>query len=60
VHRSAALFGKSVVVDIESGGGEVLAAGFLVGVGSRYAGGCTSDRGGAAFRAARSARWSPL
>jgi len=41
----AALLGQPVVPDISAGWGEVLAAGFLVGIGTRYAGGCTSGHG---------------
>lgn len=41
----APLIGYSVVPDIAAGWGEVLAAGFLVGIGTRYAGGCTSGHG---------------
>lgn len=41
----AALLGYPVVPDIAAGWGEVLAAGFLVGIGTRYAGGCTSGHG---------------
>ena len=41
----AALLGRPVVPDIAAGWGEVLAAGFLVGIGTRYAGGCTSGHG---------------
>jgi len=41
----AALLGHPVVPDIAAGWGEVLAAGFLVGIGTRYAGGCTSGHG---------------
>lgn len=41
----AALLGHAVVPDIAAGWGEVLAAGFLVGIGTRYAGGCTSGHG---------------
>jgi len=42
---TAALLGRPVVPDIAAGWGEVLAAGFLVGIGTRYAGGCTSGHG---------------
>jgi len=41
----AALLGHPVVPDIAAGWGEVLSAGFLVGIGTRYAGGCTSGHG---------------
>ncbi|MCP1172291.1 YeeE/YedE family protein [Ralstonia chuxiongensis] len=41
----AALLGHPVIPDIAAGWGEVLAAGFLVGIGTRYAGGCTSGHG---------------
>ncbi|TXD56704.1 YeeE/YedE family protein [Ralstonia sp. TCR112] len=41
----AALLGHPVVPEIAGGWGEVLAAGFLVGIGTRYAGGCTSGHG---------------
>jgi uncharacterized membrane protein YedE/YeeE len=37
--------GATVQVDIRAGWGEILAAGFLVGIGTRYAGGCTSGHG---------------
>lgn len=40
-----ALLGHPVVPEIAAGWGEVLAAGFLVGIGTRYAGGCTSGHG---------------
>ncbi|MHA6913466.1 YeeE/YedE family protein [Ralstonia pseudosolanacearum] len=41
----AAAFGRPLVPDIGAGWGEVLAAGFVVGLGTRYAGGCTSGHG---------------
>ncbi|MGM3275324.1 YeeE/YedE family protein [Ralstonia sp. 24A2] len=41
----AARLGQPVVSDISAGWGEVIAAGFLVGIGTRYAGGCTSGHG---------------
>jgi uncharacterized protein len=41
----ASLFGTPAIADIQSGWGEILAAGFLVGIGTRYAGGCTSGHG---------------
>lgn len=41
----ATLPGRPPVVEIEAGWGEVLMAGFLVGIGTRYAGGCTSGHG---------------
>jgi len=41
----ASLFGMPAHADIEAGWGEVLVAGFLVGVGTRYASGCTSGHG---------------
>ncbi|CAJ0869683.1 hypothetical protein R1479_01629 [Ralstonia mannitolilytica] len=41
----AAALGHAVVPDISAGWGEVLIAGFLVGIGTRYAGGCTSGHG---------------
>ncbi|WP_439890068.1 YeeE/YedE family protein [Ralstonia sp. 25C] len=41
----AAVLGHPVVPEIAAGWGEVLAAGFLVGIGTRYAGGCTSGHG---------------
>ncbi|MGD7104739.1 YeeE/YedE family protein, partial [Ralstonia pseudosolanacearum] len=37
--------GRPLVPDIGAGWGEVLAAGFVVGLGTRYAGGCTSGHG---------------
>ncbi len=42
---AAALLGQPAVPDIEAGWGAILAAGFLVGLGTRYAGGCTSGHG---------------
>ncbi|AYB52562.2 YeeE/YedE family protein [Ralstonia solanacearum] len=41
----AAAFGRPLQPDIEAGWGEILAAGFVVGLGTRYAGGCTSGHG---------------
>lgn len=41
----ATLLGKPAVADIQAGWGEILVAGFLVGLGSRYASGCTSGHG---------------
>jgi uncharacterized membrane protein YedE/YeeE len=41
----ALLVGAPPVVDISASWGEVLAAGFLVGIGTRYASGCTSGHG---------------
>ncbi|WP_197323172.1 YeeE/YedE family protein, partial [Ralstonia solanacearum] len=41
----AAAFGRPLQPGIEAGWGEVLAAGFVVGLGTRYAGGCTSGHG---------------
>ena len=41
----AGLLGKLAVVDIRASWGEVLVAGFLVGLGTRYANGCTSGHG---------------
>ncbi|AOY96793.1 YeeE/YedE [Cupriavidus sp. USMAA2-4] len=41
----AALSGHAVHPDIESGWGEVLLAGLLVGLGTRFASGCTSGHG---------------
>jgi uncharacterized membrane protein YedE/YeeE len=41
----AAALGHAVVPDISAGWSEVLIAGFLVGIGTRYAGGCTSGHG---------------
>ena len=41
----AALLGKPAHADIDAGWGEILIAGFLVGVGTRYASGCTSGHG---------------
>lgn len=40
-----ALFGHRVAPEIDAGWGEILAAGFLVGLGTRYASGCTSGHG---------------
>ena len=39
------LFGKPAIADIQASWGEILAAGFLVGLGTRYASGCTSGHG---------------
>jgi len=41
----ASLLGNPLVPDIEAGWGEILVAGFLVGIGTRYASGCTSGHG---------------
>jgi uncharacterized protein len=41
----AGLLGKSTAIDIQAGWGEILIAGFLVGIGTRYASGCTSGHG---------------
>jgi uncharacterized membrane protein YedE/YeeE len=41
----ASLAGRPAAVDIQAGWGQVLVAGFLVGIGTRYAGGCTSGHG---------------
>jgi len=41
----AAGLGYPVVIDIQAGWGEILIAGFLVGIGTRYADGCTSGHG---------------
>jgi uncharacterized membrane protein YedE/YeeE len=41
----AGLLGKPAVADIEASWGQILVAGFLVGIGTRYAGGCTSGHG---------------
>ncbi len=40
-----ALAGRPVVADIDAGWTEILAAGFIVGIGTRYASGCTSGHG---------------
>ena len=42
---AASLLGKPATADIEAGWGEIVVAGFLVGIGTRYAGGCTSGHG---------------
>jgi len=42
---AAALFGMPAQADIQASWGEVLIAGFLVGIGTRYASGCTSGHG---------------
>lgn len=42
---AASLLGWPSVADIEAGWGKILAAGFLVGLGTRYASGCTSGHG---------------
>jgi uncharacterized membrane protein YedE/YeeE len=39
------LFGKPALADIQAGWETILAAGFLVGIGTRYASGCTSGHG---------------
>jgi uncharacterized membrane protein YedE/YeeE len=39
------LLGTPAHADIDSGWGEILVAGFLVGIGTRYASGCTSGHG---------------
>ncbi|MCY1219495.1 hypothetical protein D9M68_182930 [compost metagenome] len=41
----ASLLGKPAIADIQASWGEILAAGFLVGLGTRYASGCTSGHG---------------
>jgi uncharacterized membrane protein YedE/YeeE len=41
----ASLFGMPATPDIQASWGEILVAGFLVGLGTRYAGGCTSGHG---------------
>jgi len=41
----AALAGHPAKPDIEAGWGEILMAGLLVGIGTRYASGCTSGHG---------------
>ena len=41
----ASAFGIPAIPDIQAGWGEVLIAGFLVGLGTRYASGCTSGHG---------------
>ncbi|MPW15506.1 YeeE/YedE family protein [Paraburkholderia sp. CNPSo 3157] len=41
----AGLLGKPAHADIEATWGEILVAGFLVGIGTRYASGCTSGHG---------------
>lgn len=41
----ASLLGRPAVADIQAGWGEILVAGFLVGLGTRYASGCTSGHG---------------
>ena len=41
----ASLLGNPVSPDIQAGWGEILIAGFLVGIGTRYASGCTSGHG---------------
>ncbi|WP_175727383.1 YeeE/YedE family protein [Burkholderia ambifaria] len=48
--------GAAVTPQVDAGWGELLAAGLLVGIGTRYAGGCTSGHGvcGVSRGAARS------
>jgi len=41
----ASMLGKPVMPDIQAGWGELIVAGFLVGIGTRYASGCTSGHG---------------
>jgi len=41
----AAALGRPVVAEIDAGWAEIVVAGFLVGIGTRYAGGCTSGHG---------------
>ncbi|MEP9321559.1 YeeE/YedE family protein [Paraburkholderia phymatum] len=41
----ASLFGKPITLDIQAGWGEIVVAGFLVGIGTRYGSGCTSGHG---------------
>ncbi|WP_028233078.1 YeeE/YedE family protein [Paraburkholderia mimosarum] len=41
----AGLLGKPAIADIEASWGVILVAGFLVGIGTRYASGCTSGHG---------------
>ncbi|WP_296225821.1 YeeE/YedE family protein [Ralstonia sp. UBA689] len=41
----ASLLGRPAIADIQAGWGEILVAGFLVGLGTRYASGCTSGHG---------------
>jgi uncharacterized membrane protein YedE/YeeE len=41
----AGLLGNPIAPDIQAGWSEILIAGFLVGIGTRYAGGCTSGHG---------------
>jgi uncharacterized protein len=41
----ASLFGTPAIADIQAGWSKILIAGFLVGIGTRYAGGCTSGHG---------------
>ncbi|WP_029047154.1 YeeE/YedE family protein [Cupriavidus sp. amp6] len=41
----ASLLGQPAVADIQASWGQILVAGFLVGLGTRYASGCTSGHG---------------
>jgi uncharacterized membrane protein YedE/YeeE len=41
----AGLLGNQIAPDIQAGWSEILIAGFLVGIGTRYASGCTSGHG---------------
>lgn len=41
----AGLLGHPIAPDIHAGWSEILVAGFLVGIGTRYASGCTSGHG---------------
>ncbi|MFM0514283.1 YeeE/YedE family protein [Paraburkholderia sp. RL17-373-BIF-A] len=41
----ASLLGNPIAPDIEAGWTQIIVAGFLVGIGTRYASGCTSGHG---------------
>lgn len=41
----ASLLGMPAIADIQASWSEIMVAGFVVGVGTRYAGGCTSGHG---------------
>jgi uncharacterized membrane protein YedE/YeeE len=41
----AAMLGRPIAPDIQAGWSEILVAGLLVGIGTRYASGCTSGHG---------------
>ena len=42
---AASMLGRPAMAEIQAGWGEIAVAGFLVGLGTRYASGCTSGHG---------------